>query len=249
LALAAVACDPAVEDAPPSPRSAQESPSPSASPSAAAPVLVPSGACANDYFPVVPDTTWLYLRTIDERSNRFRQTVEEITDSGFVMLLQFGNAGERDFWTCSPDGLANVEQYVTGPSGGAPPPDTIPFGHFRSQGVSVPADISVGSSWKQVVTSLAFFTVNGVRHRERQVITTSYRAVAEETVATPMGVFDSLKIETTSTTHKTAPTFGNGIDQTTTSVFTQWWSRGVGLVKLSSDTSSGTIVLLDIRTK
>ena len=211
------------------------------------PTLAPSGPCANDYFPVVPNATWTYERTIDEKINRFRQTVEEMDDTGFVLLLRFGGGGERDVWACSPAGLANVEQYVTGPSGGPPPPGTVSFQHFRSQGVSVPADVAVGSSWKQVVTSHAFFTVQGVRHREQQVVTTSYRAVAEERIETPLGTFDTLKIETTSTTHKTAPTFGNGIDQTTISEFTQWWGLGVGLVKLSSDSSTGTIVLLGLR--
>ena len=219
---------------------------PNATP-AALPALVPTGPCANEYFPVVPNATWIYRRTVDEKVNRFRQTVEELDDDGFVLLLRFGAAGERDVWTCSPAGLANVEQYVTGPSGGPPPPGTIPFQHFRSNGVTVPTDVAVGSSWKQVVTSHAFFTIDGVRHREQQVVTTSYRAVAEERIETPLGVFDALRVETTSRTHKTAPTFGSGIDQRTTSVFTQWWSRGVGLVQLSSATSSGTIVLLGLR--
>jgi len=244
LAVAAVACDRSGEGASTTAPNLPDAPSATTS---AIPALVPSGPCANEYFPVVPNATWIYQRTVDEKVNRFRQTVEEMNDAGFVMLLRFGNGGERDVWTCSPAGLANVEQYVTGRNGGPPPPGTVSFQHFRSQGVSVPADATIGSSWKQVVTSHAFFTVRGVRHREDQVVTTTYRAVAEERIETPLGVFDALKIKTTSTTHKTAPTFGNGIDQTTTSEFTQWWSRGVGLVKLSSDTSSGSIVLVGLR--
>lgn len=244
LAVAGVACDPAGVDTPTTASSVHETPT---STPASIPALVPSGPCANEYFPVVPNATWIYERTVDEKVNRFRQTVEEIDDAGFALLLRFGGGGERDVWTCSPAGLANVEQYVTGPNGGPPPPGTISFQDFRSNGVSVPADVTVGSSWKQVVTSHAFFTVNGVRHREQQVVRTSYRAVAEERVETPLGVFDAVKIQTTSTTRKTAPTFGNGIDQRTTSEFTQWWSSGVGLVKLMSDTSSGTIVLVGLR--
>ena len=149
-------------------------------------------------------------------------------------------------WTCSPEGLVNLEQYETGPNGGAPPPGTVQFRHFRSEGVTVPTDIASGSSWTQIVTSRTVFTVGGVDHPERRVVTTSYRAVAEERVTTPLGTFDALKIETTMRTHKTAPTFGDGIDQRTTSFFTQWWARGVGLVQLvgNSETSTTTIALV-----
>ena len=244
LAVAAVACDPGSVDGATTTPSVHETPTTSAS---ASPALVPSGPCANEYFPVVPDAVWVYERTVDGKVNRYRQTVEALDDEGFVLLLRFGGGGERDVWTCSPAGLASVEQYITGPSGGPPPPGTVSFQHFRSDGVSVPADLEVGSSWKQVVTSHAFFTIDGVRHREDQVVTTSNRAVADERVETPLGAFDAMKIETTSTTHKTAPTFGNGIDQTTTSEFTQWWSPGVGLVKLVSTNSNGSIVLVGLR--
>jgi hypothetical protein len=206
----------------------------------------PSGACANDYFPVARGLTWVFERTIDQKVSRFRQKVEEITDDGFVVLLRFGSAGERDVWTCSSTGLTNLEQYVTGPDGGPPPLGTVAFHHFRSQGVTVPTDIASDPSWTQVVRSRTVFTANGVQYPEEQVVTTSYRAVTEESVTTPVGTFDAWKIETTLTTHKRAPTFGNGIDQRTTSVFTQWWAPGVGLVQLmgSNGSSTTTIVLV-----
>jgi len=195
---------------------------------------------------VVRGVTSVFERTIGQKVARFRQTVEEVTDDGFVVLLRFGATGERDVWTCSPEGLINLEQYETGPNGGAPAPGTVRFRHFRSEGVTVPADLASGSSWTQTVTSRTVFTVAGVAHPEQRVVTTSYRAVAEESVTTPLGTFDALRIETTMRTHKTAPTFGNGIDQQTTSVFTQWWARGVGLVQLvgNSDTSTTTILLV-----
>lgn len=249
IAVAAAACDASGGDnIPTTSPSTHETPSATTSVTpSSVPSLVPSGPCANEYFPVVPNATWVYERTVDEKVNRFRQTVERMDDAGFALLLRFGGGGERDVWTCSPAGLASVEQYVTGPNGGPPPPGTVSFQDFESHGVSVPADLTIGSSWKQVVTSHAFFTVQGVRHREEQVVTTSYQAVGEERVETPLGVFDALKIETTSTTHKTAPTFGNGIDQTTTTEFTQWWSPAVGMVKLVSNTSNGSIVLVGLR--
>jgi hypothetical protein len=191
-----------------------------------------SGPCANDYLPVVRGVTSVFQRTIGQKVARFRQTVEDVTDQGFVVLLRLSATGERDVWTCSPAGLINLEQYETGPNGGKPPPGTVRFRHFRSEGVTVPTDVANGSSWTQVVTSRTVFTVDGVDYPEKRVVTTSYRAVAEESVTTPLGTFDALKIETTMTTRKMAPTFGNGIDQRSTSVFTQWWARGVGLVQL-----------------
>ena len=174
--------------------------------------------------------------------------MSEIQDAGFAVLL-FDGAAERDIWTCSPEGLANIEQQITGEDGGPPPPGTIWFHHVRSQGVTVPADLSVGSTWRQVVHSRTVFTAGGVDHPEQQVMTTSYRAVGEESISTPVGTFQALRIETRVTTHKTAPTFGNGLDQRTVSVYTQWWAPGVGLVQLMGDNGSTTttIVLVGFR--
>lgn len=248
LIVGSVAC---TSEGATAPSLAQGSPPSTATPSDATPpaeIATPhtSGPCANDYFPVVRGLTSVFERTIDQKVARFRQTVEDVSDQGFAVLLRFRDAGERDVWTCSSEGLVNLEQYETGPNGGAPAPGTVQFGHFRSEGVTVPAVVASGSSWTQTVTSRTVFTVDGVDHTERRVVSTSYKAVAEETVTTPLGSFDALKIETTMTTRKTAPTFGNGIDQRTTSVFTQWWARGVGLVQLvgSSDSSTTTITLV-----
>ena len=147
-------------------------------------------------------------------------------------------------WTCSPAGLANVEQHVTGPGGGPPPPGTVEFHHFRSQGVTVPTDLHVGSAWRQVVTSQARFTASGVQYVETQVVTTSFRVLGEESVTTQAGTFQALKIQTTSAIHKAAPDFGPGIDERSISSNTQWWARGVGIVKLMGDSSTTTIDLL-----
>ena len=76
------------------------------------PTPEPSGTCANDYFPVVPGVRWAFERTIGSRV-RYRQKVSELGDTGFAMLL-FDGAAERDIWTCSPEGLANIEQQVAG---------------------------------------------------------------------------------------------------------------------------------------
>ena len=196
--------------APPSPQTSSSTPTPSAAETPVGiPTLVPSGSCANDYLPVVPGVVWTFERTVGSRVSQYRQKVSELGDAGFAMLL-FDGAAERDIWTCSPEGLANIEQQITGEDGGPPPPGTIWFHHVRSQGVTVPADLSIGSSWRQVVHSRTVFTAGGVDYPEQQVVTTSYRAVAEESVATPVGTFLALRIETRATTHKTAPTFGNG---------------------------------------
>ena len=110
----------------------------------------------------------------------------------------------------------------------------------------MPADIAVGSSWRQVVHSRTVFTAGGVDYPDSVAITT-YRAVGEESVTTPVGTFEALRIETRVMTHKTAPSFGNGLDQRTVGAYTQWWAPGVGTVQLMGDNGSSTttIVLVD----
>jgi hypothetical protein len=220
--------------------------SPSVSPSASA----ISDPCANNYFPVADGATWLYRRTSIGRETPIRQSFERISDAGFTTLQLLPGGGERDLWACAPAGLANVEQHATGPGGGPPPTGTVDFHHFRSRGVTVPSDLSVGSAWSQVVTSTARFKVAGVWYTENQVVTTSYRVVGEESVTTPAGTFQALKVQFTTRTHKTAPDFGQGINLRNATSTTQWWARDVGIVRSIVDTGSGsptTIVLVAYR--
>ena len=98
-----------------------------------------------------------------------------------------------------------------------------------------------------MVHSRTVFTVGGVDYAEQQTVTTVYRVLGEETVETPAGTFDALKIDTRSTTHKTAPSFGNGVDQTTTIRYAQWWVRGVGLVMLMGNNGSATTTVMLVK--
>jgi hypothetical protein len=72
--------------------------------------------------------------------------------------------------------------------------------------------------------------------------------VGEEQVTTRAGTFDALIVETVAASHKTALEYGNGIDTRVVSRFTQWWARGVGMVRLTSSEGSGaTIDLVSFR--
>ena len=235
------ACSPAVSSSASGSGTPAESVSASPTPpddSSVSPTPSLSGVCANQYFPVLADASWTYERVSVGKTTQIRQKFERILDSGFTVLMLLPGGGERDVWTCSEAGLANVEQYVTGPGGAPLPPGDVQFRHFRSHGVSVPADLHVGSSWNQVVTSEARFTLKGNRYREKQVVTTKFEAVGEETVTTPAGTFQALKVEITSRTHKTEPRLGVNLNHVTVS--TQWWAAGVGVVRMIVDTGSGS---------
>ena len=174
------------------------------------------------------------------------QSVAAIADGGFTILLRVPGGEEQDRWTCSPAGLANVGQTFFGPGGSPLPPGTTQFRHFRSRGVSVPSNPDVGSTWTQVVTSEARFVLKDTQHRERQVVTTSYRAVDDESVSTPEGSYQALRVEILSTTHKTSPELR--VDLTATTKTTQWWVTGVGVVRSIVDTGSGTPTLILLKT-
>ena len=109
----------------------------------------------------------------------------------------------------------------------------------------MPAAVDVGVEWTSVVTSEARFSLNGKRYRETQVITTEYRAVSEESVSVPAGTFPAIKVEITSTTHKTEPDLG--VNLTAVSSITQWWTRGIGMVRSVIDTGSGTLTEIVLR--
>jgi hypothetical protein len=226
----------------PPPPTTDATPMPSATPT---PAPTAGGACANAYFPVVAGATWTYRSHVAQTTAVVRQTLAAITASGFTSVSSSSQGSERDVWTCGAEGLADVQQHVSG-GGGA-----ISFGgqtfqtgvqnfhHYRSRGVTLPSGLDVGSSWTQVVRSSSRFQLAGSSYPETQVVTTVSRVVGRGSVTTPAGTFDALKVQTTATTRKAIPALGRHL----TSVVhgTMWAVSGVGIVEATSTNSSGFV--------
>lgn len=227
---------------PPAPSVGSATSAPSASASAS-PASAVTGPCANDYFPVVAGATWTYRHMVAGSTATGRQTLRAIGDRGFTTVTTSSQGSERDSWTCSSAGLADVEQHVSG-SGGS-----ITFGgqtfqtgvqnfhDYRSRGVTIPASMHARATWIQVVSSHAVFPLAGVDYPETQVVTTSSRVLGVGRVTSPAGTFQCLKIQVTTSTRKTIPSLGQ--DLTSVSHGTIWVARGVGIVQSVTINASG----------
>lgn len=109
----------------------------------------------------------------------------------------------------------------------------------NSSGEMLPQDLHVGSEWHgafdvtmQAATSTAMPTVAPDSPLARPMdlsVSVTRRAIAEETVRVPAGEYQALKVSATTNLGLGTPITG-----------TEWWVRGVGMVKSSYDLGSGS---------
>jgi hypothetical protein len=186
-----------------------------------------TGACANDYFPVLAGATWNYRVRRGSTTARARQTLESVEATGFAVILRSALGGERDVWICTSKGLAEVSRTQLS-TREAPLAGTVDFHGAHSVGVTVPKNLYEGAAWSQTVTSHGDVERLGAHHPAIQTVTTSFRVVGSGAVVTPAGRFDALKIQVTSTTNRRTPSMGMNTTTVTRSV--EWVARDVGVV-------------------
>lgn len=109
----------------------------------------------------------------------------------------------------------------------------------NSTGEMLPEDVRVGSEWRsgfdvtmQAATSTAMPTLAPDSPLARPMdisVSVTRRAVAEETVRVPAGEYQALRVAATTDLGLGSPITG-----------TEWWVRGVGMVKSTYDLGSGS---------
>jgi hypothetical protein len=152
----------------------------------------PDDPCANPYYPIVDGAWWKYslddgktpLHTMATSGDTFTLTVESeaftayirgsCTDDGIVLLDVPGVAGVIN----SREGGANLTT-------------------TNDDGVTLPNDIQIGDDWSQTITAKASSPEN--EEVLSSTIDSQYKALGFETVATPLGPINALKVEQTAT--------------------------------------------------
>lgn len=100
----------------------------------------------------------------------------------------------------------------------------------KAEGELMPKDVHVGSTWSTRYETVVTNTVSEVAGTVMTMkLRTDSKAVGEEKVTVPAGTYDALKVETTSTSDVTLGE-GSALPSSTTTA-TQWWVKGIGLVK------------------
>jgi hypothetical protein len=200
--------------------------------------ILPRGDCDHPYFPVSQGATWHY-ETTGNPSSTYTHSILSVGDSGFVDQYAFDSSGTTtsNQWKCEDGNLTTLTPSVAADG------ETFTFTITSNSGVTIPADLRIGSSWSQELTYEQTGEVSGVEINNMNQMTTTCTATGRESVTVPAGTFEALRLECNS---KITITIA-GIDPIvidTSSV--AWYAEEVGMVKTVSTASgveSSTVLL------
>lgn len=235
VGLVLVSCSPkdVVEEAapPPAPEEAPE---------------IVSGACGVSYFPILPDTTWVY-RTEDEEGLFVENKVwyEDITDDSFVWKQEMEGdppITAESVWTCSEDGLISTDYAATN----IPQiMETMEYDFDYSietlefSGITFPAEAQwvVGSEWVGSWKVVSEIDVEGMGMVNADIdVTMNSVIAAEEAITVPAGTYEkALRVDSImyievgfKMAGLTVPAMQSEYEMSS------WYVQGVGMVKQSS---------------
>jgi hypothetical protein len=213
-------------------------------PQAAAPAdeAAVSGGCGNPYFPATLNTVRTYKSSgLPSGETTITDTVTEARADGFTIQSNYGSGTKTVEWLCSPEGL---RVYNTGADKAEG--FSVDSGQFQlnvtfknPSGVTLPPAIAPGDSWAQSFEFESTGEIAGSTTTSTGVSNTTYQAVGVESVTTPAGTFQAMKIQS-QTKEDIQATF-NGMAMNSTSEYQTifWFAEGVGLIR-SETTGSYT---------
>lgn len=212
------------------------------------PVL--SGACGVSYFPILPDTTWLY-RMKDENGLFVETRVwyEDITDDSFVWNQEMDSdppVTAQSGWTCSDEGLVSTDFATTNVPAVL---DAMGYDYeyeietLEFSGITFPSNELwfVGSQWTGNWEVTGDVTVEDLGLVNAVIdVTMENTIAAEEPITVPAGSYEKamrvdsiMKLDISITMEgMTIPAIKG--EYTTSS----WYVQGVGLVRQSSEDST-----------
>lgn len=193
---------------------------------AASPTPAPTD-CFNAYYPVKPGSTWTYQMS-GTRADTFTHSIVAASDKDFTDQDTFGNGTTRTGqWRCEGGDLISL---TPGGASAAVAAAGLVFNFTVTEntGVTIPANMEVGSTWSQNIKFESSQDVGGVQLDTQNEASTSCTVIGRESVTVPAGTFDALKVEC-----NTKLTIGmNGTPiYTIEGPSTSWYALGVGMVK------------------
>ncbi len=191
-----------------------------------------SGACNNPYLPIVLGATWNYKLT-GPVPDTFTHTILSLESNSFVEQDVFATGITRQGkWNCENGNLIALD-----PPGGASANVstennvTAGFQTTNSSGVTLPATINTGDTWSQSLTLEGTQTINGTAYPASNQLTSDCKAISLESVTVEAGTFDALRVECQTAVKLSVKTGDTALENTLNLTGTNWYVRGVGLVK------------------
>jgi hypothetical protein len=194
-----------------------------------------TGACANQYYPVTEGTTRTYSATGGIEDFTYTETISGVAPDGFTVTTSYsleGNLQTTQRWACQSDGLVALD-YNGGPSAALSTEGlSVQYNTTGVTGVTVPANLGVGTAWNQTLTIEGDMVIGeGMTGHATGDVSYSANAVGTESVTTPAGTFDAIKVEIQQNFNVTADLSGVSVPVAFTGTTTTWYAPGVGMVK------------------
>lgn len=212
----------------------------------------PAGACANPYYPVVNGATRTYSVTGGEKDFSYTETITDASSDGFTLSTAYsleGNLQTTQHWGCQSDGLVALE-YNGGPSAALSTEGlSAQFNTTSVTGITVPADLAVGSTWTQSMEFEGNYAIaEGMSGPVTGSVSSAANAVGTESVSTAAGTFDAIKVELQQDISMTATIGGISMPITITGVTTAWYAPGVGIMKqVTTEDLMGTTITIELQ--
>jgi hypothetical protein len=217
---------------------------PSSSPAAPTAEKTSSDNCGNPYYPFKQGLAIAYGVTPSVKTTESADyTIRTVSVVGTTAKLRVETAGggtadmEAD--------CANGSVALNGSSGLGAAAQGMKFKTtvLSSSGTYMPADVSAGSVWNNSET-IRMDVTGGSAGMGPITMTTKEqsKAIGEESVTVPAGTYQAIKVEVTRTTTSTAQIAGGKsmAIPPSTSKSTDWWVKGIGMVKSVTKDQDGT---------
>jgi hypothetical protein len=183
-----------------------------------------SSACSHPYYPLAKGYAVEYQTTTGGKVFSYSTRVTEQTGESIKLVNHVNQIDVEQTINCS-GGSLRAEGYAD--LGSALKGQKITTETKSVSGEMLPKDLHVGSSWDTdfhvILHGIASFGDADA------TITATHKALAEESVTVPAGTYTALKVETKTTIVMKIQSLGDLPPITIAT--TEWWVKGVGLVK------------------
>jgi hypothetical protein len=190
--------------------------------------------CNHSYYPAVPNATRVYKSSGTSRGEfTITETTSEVRADGFTVLTDYGTRVKSIEWSCTAEGLLVYSTGNEKMEGLAVDSDQFKLDVMikNPSGVTLPAKIEAGDSWVQSFDFESTGTIGENTTSATGRSTTTYEALGLESITTPAGTFEAMKIES-EVKEDVQATF-NGLAANSSNEYQTvfWFVEGVGLVK------------------
>lgn len=204
-----------------------------------------SSLCSVLYAPVSEGASWRYEGASESGPFTWTTQTSAVSDTSFTVTQTHDTTDTplivTQHWTCSEEGVTALDY-----GGGADASLTYTglnasLETIETTGITIPRQINPGDTWQQSFQIEGTVTTADIVSNMAGTVTQSYLALGLESVSTPAGSFEALKLEVVTTFDLHMDVMGMSVPFSMVSTNTSWLAPNVGWVKSSGNaTIEGT---------